>query len=112
MKKRSVAVFDLGGVLIDWNPRHLFRKIFSDQEQMEFFLREICSPAWNAKMDKGYPFEKAIAELSAEHPTYSSQIQTYFDRWEEMVSGPIPETVRILEEVQEVRKERKKAPPS
>ena len=101
MKEKPTIIFDLGGVLIDWDPRYLYRKIFADQDQMEFFLAEICSPAWNAQMDRGYPFRKAVGELSEEHPQYSGEIQAFYERWEEMVSGSFPETVKVLEEVRE-----------
>jgi 2-haloacid dehalogenase len=99
LNNNKTIVFDLGGVLIDWDPRHLFRKLFPDQEEMEFFLRTICSPAWNAQMDSGYPFEVAVAELSAQYPEYLYQIQAYYDRWEEMILGSFPETIEILEEL-------------
>ena len=99
MTAKPTIIFDLGGVLIDWNPRYLYKKICSDQDQMEYFLSEICSPAWNAQMDRGYPFEKAVAELSEQHPQYSAQIHAFNDRWEEMISGSFPGTVKILEDV-------------
>lgn len=94
-------VFDLGGVLLDWNPRHLYRKVFVDQKELNYFLAEICSPEWNAQMDAGKPFREAIAELVRQHPRYAEQIQIYFSRWEEMMGGSIPETVRILEELKQ-----------
>jgi 2-haloacid dehalogenase len=98
---KKTIIFDLGGVLIDWNPQHLFRKIFPDQEEMDFFLREVCSLEWNAQIDRGYPFKVAIAELTAEHPEYTDQINAYFDRWDEMISGSFPETVKILKEIKD-----------
>lgn len=101
MSEKETLIFDLGGVLIDWDPRYLYRKIFSDRDQMEFFLDQICTPSWNAQMDKGYPFHKAVAELSEEHPQYSAEIHAFFDRWEEMIEGSFPESVKVLEEVRE-----------
>jgi 2-haloacid dehalogenase len=98
---KKTIIFDLGGVLVDWNPQHLFRKIFPDQEEMDFFLREVCSLEWNAQIDRGYPFKVAIAELTAEHPEYTDQINAYFDRWDEMISGSFPETVKILKEIKD-----------
>jgi len=98
---KKTIIFDLGGVLIDWNPQHLFRKIFPDQEEMDFFLRAVCSPEWNAQLDRGYPFKVAIAELTAEHPEYTDQINAYFDRWDEMIPGSFPETVKILKEIKD-----------
>jgi 2-haloacid dehalogenase len=99
--EKETIIFDLGGVLIDWDPRHLFRKIFLDQTEMDYFLSNICSPDWNAQMDRGYPFKRAVAELSTKHPGYAPQIQAYFERWEEMISGAFPETVLILKEVKD-----------
>ena len=101
MNEKPTIIFDLGGVLIDWDPRYLYRKIIPDQDQMEFFLEHICNSSWNAQMDRGYPFKTAVAELSAEHPGYSEEIRAFYDRWEEMISGSFPGTVRILEEVKE-----------
>jgi 2-haloacid dehalogenase len=98
---KPTIIFDLGGVLIDWDPRYLYQKIFSDRDQMEYFLEHICSPSWNAQMDRGYPFESAVAELSGLHPQYTEEIRAFNDRWEEMVIGPIPGSVKILEEVKE-----------
>ena len=98
---KKTIIFDLGGVLIDWDPRHLYRKIFADQGEMEFFVSQVCSPDWNAQMDRGYPFQTAIGELSDQHPEYTPQIEAFFARWEEMVVGSFPETVKILEEIKE-----------
>lgn len=98
---RTKIVFDLGGVLLDWDPRYLYQKIFEDRAEMEYFLAEICGPAWNAQMDAGRPFQEAIFELIGEYPHYAEQIQAYFSRWEEMMGGAFPETVEILGELRE-----------
>ena len=58
-------IFDLGGVLIDWNPRYLYKKIFASAEEMEWFLTSVCSPGWNAKQDAGRPFAEGIAQAKA-----------------------------------------------
>lgn len=100
---RSVSlnvIFDLGGVLIDWNPRYLYRKLFSDDETaMERFLADVCSPDWNLSLDAGRPFAEAVAELGARHPHERERIEAYHRRWLEMVAGPIEATVRLLEEL-------------
>lgn len=97
-RRPEVVVFDLGGVLIDWNPRHLYRQLFpGDEAGMERFLTTICSPSWNETFDAGRPFRDGIAELTREHPHEAERIAAYFDRWIEMVRGPIEPTVRILE---------------
>lgn len=90
-------VFDLGGVLIDWNPRHLYRKLFDgDDAAMEAFLSEICTQAWNEEQDGGRPFADAVALLAARHPEHAELIRAYDERWEEMLAGPIEGTVAVL----------------
>ena len=98
---KKTLVFDIGGVLIDWNPRYLYSKIFPDQDEMEFFLRAVCSPEWNVQMDGEKSFNDAINELIPRHPEYADQIRAYFSRWEEMIAGAIPETVKILAELKD-----------
>jgi 2-haloacid dehalogenase len=94
------VIFDLGGVLIDWNPRHLYRGIFGhDEAGMERFLAEVCSPAWNLSLDAGRPFAEAVAELSERHPQERARIEAYHRRWLEMIAGPIRGTVAVLEEL-------------
>jgi 2-haloacid dehalogenase len=97
MTQPPVIVFDLGAVLIDWNPRHLYRKLFDDQAEMEAFLSEICTPEWNAEQDAGRLWTDAVAVLSAAFPDHQPLIRAYQDRWEEMLAGPIHGTVAILE---------------
>jgi len=99
-KQFTTVVFDLGGVLIDWNPRHLYRKIFgADEAGMERFLAEVCGPEWNASLDAGRPFSEAVAELTAAHPEEAELIAAYKTRWPEMLGGAFEETVAILREV-------------
>jgi 2-haloacid dehalogenase len=100
MAERSVAVFDLGGVLIDWNPRYLYRKLFTgDDAAMEHFLAKVCTPAWNAQQDAGRSFTEACASLKLEHPSHAELIDAWFQRHAEMLAGPIPGTVEILAEL-------------
>jgi 2-haloacid dehalogenase len=93
---KKTIIFDFGGVLIDWNPRYLYKKIFDDESEMEWFLGNVCTMNWNLQQDEGRPFAEAIGLLQHEHAQYSEQIQAYFTRWEEMLNGPIEETVKIL----------------
>lgn len=93
----DLVLFDLGGVLIDWEPRRLYRKIFSDEAAMEAFLATVCTPAWNLELDRGRPFASAVAELVARHPHQREPIEAYQRRWIEMIGGPIEHTVRLLE---------------
>jgi len=97
---KQAVIFDLGGVLIDWNPRHLYRKVFDgDEERMERFLSEICTPEWNSRQDEGRSFAEATEELIARHPEQAELIRAFFDRWPEMIAGAIEETVEILAEL-------------
>lgn len=95
----TCVVFDLGGVLIDWNPRHLYRKLIPDPEQMERFLGEVCSDAWRAPFDLGAPMRDAVAELAARHPDARHLIEAYRARWPEMLGGPVDGSVAILEDL-------------
>lgn len=91
------VVFDLGGVLVDWDPRHLYRTLFDgDDAAMERFLSEVCTPAWNAEQDRGRPFAEATALLRARHPGQADLIDAFHRRWPEMIAGPIEGTVAIL----------------
>jgi 2-haloacid dehalogenase len=100
MPARSIAVFDLGGVLIDWNPRHLYRKLFAgDNAAMEHFLANVCTTAWNSQQDAGRTFAEACASLKLEHPNYAELIDAWFERQDEMLAGPISGTVEILAEL-------------
>ncbi|MGA7219636.1 MAG: HAD family phosphatase [Candidatus Sulfotelmatobacter sp.] len=95
--QRSVAVFDLGGVLIDWNPRYLYRKLFhGDDAAMEQFLATICTPAWNAQQDAGRSFAEACVLLKREYPAHGELIDAWINRQPEMVAGAIDGTVEIL----------------
>jgi 2-haloacid dehalogenase len=93
------VVFDLGGVLIDWDPRYLYRKLFRDEAAMERFLATVCTPAWNAEHDRGRPFAEGIAELAARHPAHAVTIAAWHERWEEMLGGEISGTVELLAEL-------------
>lgn len=98
---RSVVVFDLGGVLIDWNPRHLYRKLFQHEADMEDFLANICTTEWNLQQDAGRSFREACAALKVEHPDKADMIDAWFARFDEMMAGPIAGTVDILAELRE-----------
>lgn len=93
----DVVVFDLGGVLIDWDPRYLYRQLFDDDARMEWFLSEVCSPDWNAEQDGGRTWDEAVAEAQERHPGEAERIAAYRDRWPEMLAGAIEPTVAVLE---------------
>lgn len=96
----DAVVFDLGGVLIDWNPRYLYRKLLDgDEAAVERFMREVWSDAWNLSLDAGRTFAEAVPNLVAAHPHDRHLIEAYRNRWIETIGGPIPQTVAILEEL-------------
>lgn len=100
MKKRSVAVFDLGGVLIDWNPRYLYRKLFgADEAAMEHFLANICTSNWNTQQDAGRTLAEGCKLLKKQHPEHAEYIDAWLHRYDEMLGGPIQGTVDILSEL-------------
>ena len=92
-------VFDLGKVLIEWDPRHLYRKVFNDDAKMEWFLANVCSNDWNLEQDRGRSFDDGVAEATSRHPAYATEIALYRDRWMEMVPGDIPDSVEVLEDL-------------
>ena len=90
-------MFDLGGVLIDWNPRHLYRKLFAgDEDATEWFLANVCTAEWNARQDAGRSFADAVAELMPRHADKADLIEAYGRRFDEMIAGVIEGTVDIL----------------
>ncbi len=95
----ELVLFDLGGVLIDWDPRRLYRKIIADEAAMEQFLTTVCTPAWNLELDRGRSFALAVEELATAHPEQRPLIEAYRHRWLEMIGGPIGGTVTLLEEL-------------
>jgi 2-haloacid dehalogenase len=95
----TTVVFDLGGVLVDWDPRHLYRRLIPDPAAMERFLAEVCTPEWNLRQDAGRSWREAIDLLVAAHPDHAALIEAYDVRWEEMLGGVFEETVALLEEL-------------
>lgn len=92
----DTVIFDLGNVLIAWEPRRLYRQLIDDEAQMEWFLREVCSSAWNEQQDAGRPWSEATALLRDQFPQHAELIDAYHLRWEETLVGPIEETVALL----------------
>ncbi len=97
-------VFDLGGVLIDWNPRYLFKNVFSKQDELDFFLTEVCSFDWNEAQDAGRSIADANAALIQVYPEYEHQIRMYYDQWTEMLGGVFEENVKLLEDLNKQKK--------
>ncbi len=94
-------IFDLGAVLVDWNPRYLYRKIFRTPEETEFFLQHICTPDWNEEQDAGRSLVDGTELLIIRYPDYEAPIRAFYGRWKEMLGGPIEETVNILQQLKE-----------
>ena len=92
----TTVVFDLGGVLVDWDPRYMYRQLFDDPDEMESFLAEVTTAEWNAYQDAGRPWAEAVELLVAEHPQRRELIEAFHGRWPEMLAGAIPGTVDVL----------------
>jgi 2-haloacid dehalogenase len=93
------VVFDIGNVLLHWDPRHLYRKIFTSEEDVEWFLANVCTPTWNLELDRGKNIEDAVAEATARHPDHADAIAAYHHRWHETLPHAIAGTVAILEDL-------------
>lgn len=98
MKQINTIIFDLGGVLIDWNPEYVFLDAFNgDREKMTWFFENICTSDWNENQDAGYPLEKATQDLIEKFPEQQQYIKLFYGNWENMLGGAIDGTVTILE---------------
>ena len=96
----KTIIFDLGGVLIDWNPAYVYLDVFDgDQKKMQWFFDEICTMDWNENQDAGYPLTQATADLVEQFPEHENLIRMYYGRWEEMLGDSISGTVAILKKL-------------
>lgn len=93
----DAVVFDLGGVLIDWNPQYLYGRLIPDAAARARFLAEVCPQSWNERQDAGRALDAATAERLALFPQHADLIAAYYGRWEEMLAGAIDDTVVLLE---------------
>jgi HAD superfamily hydrolase (TIGR01509 family) len=91
------VLWDVGNVIVRWNPRTLYSKIFTDPDECDRFLAEVCTMDWHGQHDRGRPFDESAAELIAEHPHHAEAIAAWSRRWWEMFSGAIPETEAVIE---------------
>lgn len=103
-KKFSTIIFDLGGVLIDWNPRYVYRHIFDNEEKMDWFFQNVCTNDWNENQDAGRSLQEATEELVSRFPDYEHEVRAFYDRWEEMLGGAIPDTVEVLRSLKRLNK--------
>jgi 2-haloacid dehalogenase len=95
------VVFDVGGVLLDWDPEYLYRQMIADDDERRWFLTEVCSAEWNAAQDAGRNWADATSELAARFPAHTALITAYDEQWEEMVAGPLEESVEVLQDLRE-----------
>jgi 2-haloacid dehalogenase len=95
----SIVVFDIGNVLIDWDPKRLYRGLFDHSAKVDWFLENVCHSAWNLDLDRGRLWSEAIAERVAAFPEYEAEIRAYDERWDDMVSGAIEGSVALLEKL-------------
>lgn len=99
----NTIIWDLGGVLIDWNPRYLFNEsYFETEEKREYFFKHICSNDWNEEQDAGRSIVEATQELVKKFPEWEKAIRDYYGRWTEMLKGPITESVDIFRRLKEL----------
>src|SRR6185437_14375663 len=97
--KIDTLVFDLGGVLIDWNPEYLYNKIFPNDEERRWFLSTVCTADWNEQQDEGRSLREGTELLVRKFPEHEASIRAYYGRWQEMLGGPIHETVEIFRQL-------------
>lgn len=93
----KAVVFDVGNVLVRWDPRFLFSKLLPDAEAVENFLSTVCTQEWNLEQDRGRSWSEAVAERTALFPEHAELIRAYDERWDETIGGEIPGSVAILE---------------
>lgn len=95
----TTVVFDIGNVLLDWDPRHLYRQLITDPRELTSFLSKICTPAWHLAHDLGADISRSCQELAARHPEHERLIMAWAERGDEMIAGPIEGTVSLLAEL-------------
>ena len=91
------VLWDVGNVIVRWDPRTLYTKIFPDPHERDRFLGEVCTMAWHGEHDRGRTFDEGVAHLTAQHPHHAEPIAAWRDRWWEMFSGAIQETEAVIE---------------
>lgn len=103
--KIETIIWDLGGVLIDWNPKYVFNEnYFESEEKRNYFFRHICTSDWNEEQDAGRSIVEATQLLVSEFPDWEKPIRDYYGRWTDMLNGPLQETVDIFRKLKESNK--------
>ncbi|MEN5084150.1 HAD family phosphatase [Bosea sp. TWI1241] len=101
MARHRKVVFDVGNVLLRWDPFHLYRRLIPDETRRDWFLRNVCTAAWNIEQDRGRPWPEAVTTLVAEHPEWEREIRAFDERWHETVPESIAGSVAVLEELKD-----------
>ena len=103
----DTIIWDLGGVLVDWKTTYVYdENYFESLETRDYFFEHICTNDWNENQDAGYPMARATEDKIKEHPDWESAIRDFYGRWEDMLRGPLPETVAIFEQLRARRQYR------
>jgi len=92
----NTIIFDLGAVLIDWNPHYMYRTLFTDEQEMNDFLATVCTSDWNEEQDAGRSLQEGTDLLVAQHPQHETNIRAFYGRWEEMLGEPFHDTVELF----------------
>jgi 2-haloacid dehalogenase len=100
----NTIIFDLGGVLIDWNPMYVYKDYFESAEKRDYFFTHICTSDWNEEQDAGRSIVEATQSLVAQFPDWEQPIRDYYGRWTDMLNGPIQETVELFRQLKESRR--------
>jgi len=95
----TTIIFDLGAVLIDWNPRYMYRTLFNDEAEMEKFLAEVTTSDWNEEQDAGRPLAEGTEILVRQFPEHEEMIRAFYGRWHEMLGGAFYDTVEIFRQL-------------
>jgi 2-haloacid dehalogenase len=95
----NTIIFDLGAVLIDWNPHYMYRTLFSDEEKMKNFLATVCTSEWNEEQDGGRTVQEGTDLLVKQFPEHEANIRAFYSRWEEMLGEPFWDTIEIFKEL-------------
>ena len=97
----NTIIFDLGAVLVDWNPNYLYRKLIADEQEMQDFLTNITTPDWNEEQDAGRSLKEGTDLLVQQHPQHEAHIRAFYDRWDEMLGDPIQGTIDLFKQLKE-----------
>jgi 2-haloacid dehalogenase len=97
--KKPTVVFDVGNVLVRWDPRLLYRELIPDEAKLDWFMQNVCTAAWNIEQDRGRSWEDAVALLVADHPEWEAEIKAFDERWHETIPGVVEDSVAVLDEL-------------